>query len=38
MDDRLAVFYDAPGGNSTSHMGRSVGLAWMDLPLTPPFY
>jgi predicted GH43/DUF377 family glycosyl hydrolase len=33
---RLALFYDAPGGNSTSHMGRSVGLAWLTLPLTPP--
>jgi len=33
---RLALFYDAPGGNSTSHMKRHVGLAWMDLPLSPP--
>lgn len=33
---RLAVFYDAPGGNSTSHMKRNVGLAWLDLPLEPP--
>ena len=33
---RLAVFYDAPGGNSTSHMRRNIGLAWLDLPLTPP--
>ena len=38
---RLAVFYD---GNATaglppgvkSHMGRDVGLAWLDLPLVPP--
>lgn len=30
---RLAIFYDAPGGNSTSHMKRHVGLAWLDLPL-----
>ncbi len=33
---RLALFYDAPGGESTSHMHRDVGLAWLDLPLTPP--
>jgi hypothetical protein len=28
--------YDAPGGDSMSHMGRDIGLAWIDLPLTPP--
>ena len=33
---RLAVFYDAPGGDSTSHMGRDIGLAWLDLPLSLP--
>ena len=33
---RLAVVYDAPGGDSRSHMGRDVGLAWLTLPLTPP--
>jgi hypothetical protein len=33
---RLALFYDAPGGTSTSHMKRHVGLAWLDLPLTIP--
>ena len=33
---RLAVFYDAPGGNSTSHMKRNIGLAWLDLPLSQP--
>jgi predicted GH43/DUF377 family glycosyl hydrolase len=33
---RLALFYDAPGGTSTSHMKRHVGLAWLDLPLSPP--
>jgi len=33
---RLALFYDAPGGNSTSHMKRSIGLAWLDLPLKVP--
>ena len=34
--NRLAIFYDAPGGNSVSHMRRSVGLAWLKLPLVPP--
>ena len=33
---RLAIFYDAPGGAGTSHMGRDIGLAWLNLPLTPP--
>jgi hypothetical protein len=33
---RLAVYYDAPGGDSKSHMKRDVGLAWLALPLTPP--
>jgi predicted GH43/DUF377 family glycosyl hydrolase len=36
VGERLALFYDAPGGNSTSHMKRHVGLAWLDLPLSPP--
>src|ERR1039458_6089402 len=36
VGSRLAVFYDAPGGDSTSHMNRDVGLAWLDLPLRPP--
>ncbi|HNC24487.1 MAG TPA: hypothetical protein PLU52_09790 [Opitutaceae bacterium] len=34
--DRLALLYDAPGGNSLSHMRRDVGLAWLPLPLVPP--
>jgi predicted GH43/DUF377 family glycosyl hydrolase len=33
--NRLAIFYDAPGGNGVSHMRRSIGLAWLKLPLTP---
>lgn len=33
---KLALFYDAPKGGGTSHMGRDVGLAWLDLPLSPP--
>jgi predicted GH43/DUF377 family glycosyl hydrolase len=34
--NRLAILYDAPGGNGVSHMRRSIGLAWLKLPLTPP--
>ncbi|MDP2335801.1 MAG: hypothetical protein Q8N05_05015 [Bacteroidota bacterium] len=33
---RLALFYDAPGDKSVSHMSRSIGLAWLELPLSPP--
>jgi hypothetical protein len=33
---RLAILYDAPGGDSQSHMHRDVGLAWLELPLNPP--
>ena len=36
VGNRLAVFYDGPGGDSTSHMGRDIGLAWLDLPLSLP--
>ena len=36
IGNRLALFYDAPGGNSTSHMRRNIGLAWLDLPLSLP--
>jgi len=36
VGNRLALFYDAPGGESTSHMNRNIGLAWLELPLTPP--
>ena len=34
--ERLALFYDAPGGNSINHMKRNIGLAWLDLPLCVP--
>ncbi len=34
--NKLAILYDAPGGNSTSHMRRSIGLAYLDLPLKVP--
>ena len=33
---RLAVFYDAPGDDSVSHLERDVSLAWLDLPLVAP--
>jgi len=36
VGDRLALFYDAPGGDSVSHMNRDLGRAWLDLPLVPP--
>lgn len=34
--DRLAVFYDAPGGELIGHVERSIGIAWLDLPLVHP--
>ena len=36
VGNRLAVLYDAPGGDSKSHMKRDIGLAWSNLPLVPP--
>jgi predicted GH43/DUF377 family glycosyl hydrolase len=36
VGDRLAIFYDAPGGDSISHMHRDIGLAWLNLPLETP--
>jgi predicted GH43/DUF377 family glycosyl hydrolase len=33
---QLAIFYDGMQGNGTSNIGRDIGLAWLDLPLTPP--
>lgn len=33
---RLAVFFDGRPAPDVSHMGRDVGLAWLDLPLRPP--
>lgn len=36
VDDRLALFYDAPEDNGISHMKRNIGLAWIDLPLSTP--
>lgn len=34
VGDKLHIFYDAPGGSSTSHMRRSIGMATLQLPLT----
>ena len=36
VGERLALFYDSPGTSSISHMKRSIGLAWLDLPLSTP--
>jgi predicted GH43/DUF377 family glycosyl hydrolase len=36
VGNRLAMLYDAPGGESLSHMNRDLGLAWIDLPLKVP--
>jgi predicted GH43/DUF377 family glycosyl hydrolase len=36
VQDRLALLYDGPGGTSVSHVRRSIGLAWLTLPLVPP--
>lgn len=33
---RLAILYDAPGGDSKSHMNRDIGVCWLNLPLMPP--
>ncbi|MFD1143623.1 hypothetical protein ACFQ4C_21020 [Larkinella insperata] len=33
VGNRLALLYDAAEGNSLSHMNRSIGLAWLELPL-----
>ncbi len=36
IGNRLAMVYAAAGGDSTSHLGRDIGLAWYDLPLQSP--
>ncbi|MCX6895293.1 MAG: hypothetical protein NTZ16_07310 [Verrucomicrobia bacterium] len=33
VGNRLAIFYDAAGDDSISHMNRDIGLTWLDLPL-----
>ena len=35
VGNRLALFYDANEQNVHHHMDRDIGLAWLDLPLTP---
>lgn len=35
VGNTLSIFYDAPGGSSTSHMQRSLGRATLQLPLDP---
>ena len=35
VGNRLALFYDGQFSNVHHHMGRDIGLAWLDLPLTP---
>jgi hypothetical protein len=34
IGDKLALMYDSVNGNSTSHMRRDIGLAWIKLPIT----
>lgn len=36
VGNRLALFYDAPEGNSIGHMKRNIGLAWIELPIRLP--
>lgn len=36
VGQKLALLYDAAEGYSKDHMYRSIGLAWMDLPLVAP--
>lgn len=38
VGNKLALLYDSPGGTSTSHMRRNIGLAWIQLPLVAPNY
>ena len=35
VGDRLAIVYDGLRDRSPSHMGRDIGIAWLDLPLDP---
>lgn len=34
--DQLALFYDGNDRRDFGHMGRDIGVAFLDLPLTPP--
>ena len=35
-DGKLAILYDALEGEKVHHMGRDIGLCWLDLPLQVP--
>lgn len=35
VGNRLAIFYDGNENITLSHMNRDIGLAWLDLPLSP---
>ncbi len=35
VGNRLAIFYDGNDSTDIGHMGRDIGLAWLDLPLSP---
>ena len=35
VGNRLAIFYDGNHSNDHQAMGRDIGLAWLDLPLSP---
>ncbi len=37
VGERLALLYDAVPGGGRGHLPRSIGLAWIRLPLRPPF-
>ena len=36
IGDRLAIYYDGYTGKGFWHMGRDIGLAWLELPLKSP--
>jgi len=36
VKDRLALFFDASATSLDNNMQRDIGLAWLQLPLTPP--
>ncbi|MBL9205768.1 MAG: hypothetical protein JNN01_11820 [Opitutaceae bacterium] len=37
VGDRLALLYDGVPGEGRGHLPRNIGLAWIRLPLRPPF-
>ena len=36
IGNRLAIYYDGRAQNDTDHVGRDVGLSWLELPLRIP--